>query len=393
MTASALTLNAGSSSLKFALFDLAGGEPVEAFRGQIEGLGANAEFSVKPASGEKLQAFGPRPTAAQTHVEALREILGFAAEHGGGRTIRAIGHRVVHGGVEFTGATIVDAPILERMRALTPLAPLHQPHNIECIEASQKVFPEALQIACFDTAFHRSHSWVNDTFALPPEYFEAGIRRYGFHGLSYEHIARELQKIAPDIALGRIIIAHLGNGASMCAVKEGKSVSSTMSFTPLDGLSMGTRCGQIDAGVLLHLMERGMSAAELSHLLHKGSGLKGMSGISHDMREIEEADTPEGRNAIDYFVHRARCEIGALAAALGGLDALVFSGGIGEHAANIRWRICEDFGWLGLSLDAAKNRGSERQLSAAGSRVKVLLVPANEELSIAWQIQSVLAGH
>jgi acetate kinase len=393
MAASVLTLNAGSSSMKFALFELTGEEPAEAFRGQIEGLGGNAVFSVKFASAKAQAALAPRQTAADTHVSALREILSFVQEFGEDHEIGAIGHRVVHGGTSFSAPAIVDALVLETLHGLIPLAPLHQSHNIECIEASQTVFPNAAQIACFDTAFHRTHAWVNDTFGLPSEYYDAGVRRYGFHGLSYEHVCRELGKIAPELAQKRVIMAHLGNGASMCAMNAGKSISSTMSFTPLDGLLMGTRCGQLDAGVVLYLLEqRGMPLEAVSTLLHRGSGLKGMSRISHDIRDIELGDTPEGRNALDYFVHRARCELGALTATLCGLDALVFSGGIGEHAATIRKRICENFDWLGLMLDEEKNQKADQVLSADHSRVRVYIVPANEELSIARHVQALWAA-
>jgi acetate kinase len=393
MTRRVLTLNAGSSSLKFALFDLCDGGPDEAFFGQIEGLGAAATFTVRLPPGKGEPPFAPRRTPSSTHLEALREVLDIIGRFGAGREIAAVGHRIVHGGPEFSGPVAVDGRVLDKLRALRPLAPLHQPHNVAGIEAAKAVFPDALQVACFDTAFHRAHDWVDDTFGLPPDYYDAGVRRYGFHGLAYEHVLGELERIAPDVARGRVILAHLGNGASMCAVRGGKSVSSTMSFTPLDGLSMGTRCGQIDPGVVLYLLsERGMSLDAVSDLLHRGSGLKGMSGVSQDVRDIEAADTPAARRAIEYFVHRARHEIGALAAALGGLDALVFSGGIGEHAVRIRASICQNFEWLGLSLDPERNRRPDRLVSADGSRVKAFIVAANEEMTIARQTQAVLAG-
>jgi acetate kinase len=390
MTSRVLTLNAGSSSLKFALFDLRGGELDEDCFGQIEGLGGAATFLVRLAPGKGGPPFQRQPTTSSTHLEALREVLDFIRTFGADREISAVGHRIVHGGPDFDGPAVVDAGVLERLRALRSLAPLHQPHNVAGIEAARSVFPDALQVACFDTAFHRSHDWVNDAFGLPPEYFEAGIRRYGFHGLAYEHVLGELEKIDPGLARGRVVLAHLGNGASMCAVKGGKSVSSTMSFTPLDGLAMGTRCGQLDPGVVLYLLgERGMALDAVFDLLHKGSGLKGMSGVSQDVRDIEAADTPAARHAIDYFVHRARYEIGALAAVLGGVDALVFSGGIGEHAAAIRARICENFEWLGLTLDQERNRKSEREVSAGNSRVKSYILAADEELTIARQTQAI----
>ncbi|WP_245434038.1 acetate/propionate family kinase [Rhodomicrobium lacus] len=387
-----ITLNAGSSSLKFALFDIQDDGIAETFRGQVEGLHTDAaEFSVKAAPGSDMPSFAPRPTVSASHVAALHEVLDFVHHHGGERKIVGVGHRIVHGGTKFTKPLRVDEDALLELRTLIPLAPLHQTHNIRCILAARKVFPAAVQVACFDTAFHRSHTWENDTFGLPPEYYDAGVRRYGFHGLSYEHLVDELRGFAPEIAEGRVIMAHLGNGASMCAMKEGRSVSSTMSFTPLDGLAMGTRCGQIDAGVVLHLLtERRMSVDAVTQLLHRGSGLKGMSGFSHDVRDLEKTDTPGARGALTYFVHRARYEIGALTAVLGGLDALVFSGGIGEHAADLRARICAGFDWLGLSLDAQRNARHERLLSADTSRVKIFVVAANEEKTIAEHTLSFL---
>lgn len=388
-----LTLNAGSSSLKFALFDLQKDGPDKAYFGQIEGLGGAATFTVVLPPGKGEPPFTPKPMRSSTHLEALREVLDFIGRFGEGPEIAAVGHRIVHGGTEFLGPAAVDERVLDALRALRPLAPLHQPHNIAGIEAVKAVFPNVLQVACFDTAFHRTHDWVDDTFGLPSVYYDAGVRRYGFHGLAYEHVLGELGQIAPDLARGRIILAHLGNGASMCAVRNGKSISSTMSFTPLDGLAMGTRCGQLDPGVVLYLLsERGMSVDAVSNLLHRGSGLKGMSGVSQDVRDIEAADTPASRRAIDYFVHRARTEIGALAAVLGGLDALVFSGGIGEHAHHIRARICENFEWLGLALDPERNRRPDPIVSADGSKVKAYIVSANEELTIARQTQAILAG-
>jgi acetate kinase len=393
MTRKVLTLNAGSSSLKFAIFDLHDDGPDEAFFGQIEGLGAAATFTVRLPPGKGKAPFAPKRTPSGTHLEALREVIDFIGSIGAGDEIVAVGHRIVHGGSEFSGPAAVEGGVLDKLRALRPLAPLHQPHNIAGIEAAKAVFPDALQVACFDTAFHRTHDWVNDAFGLPPEYYDAGVRRYGFHGLAYEHVLGELEQIAPDLARGRIVLAHLGNGASMCAVRDGKSVSSTMSFTPLDGLAMGTRCGQLDPGVVLYLLsERGMSLDTVSNLLHRGSGLKGMSGVSQDVRDIEAADTTASRRAIDYFVHRARTEIGALAAVLGGLDALVFSGGIGEHAHHIRARICENFEWLGLALDPERNRRPDRMVSADRSRVKAFIVAANEELTIARQTHGILAA-
>lgn len=261
---------------------------------------------------------------------------------------------------------------------------MHQPHNLSGIAASHAAFPGAAQIACFDTAFHRAHPWVNDTFALPREYYDKGVRRYGFHGLSYEYVSGQLRKIAPDVAAGRVVIAHLGAGASMCGMRSGKSIASTMGFSALDGLPMGTRCGQLDPAVVLYLMDHeGLSSKDVAEILYKHSGLSGLSGLSGDMRELEEAGTPEAEQAIDYFVFRIRRELGGLAAALNGLDALVFCGGIGENSARIRHRICEGLGWLGLDLDDARNVRNDMRVSNLPSRAQIFVIKTDEEAMIA----------
>jgi acetate kinase len=296
----------------------------------------------------------------------------------------AVGHRVVHGGVDFTGPVLIDDDTLVALRRLVPLAPLHQPHNIAGIVAARTAFPSALQVACFDTAFHRSQPFVNDTFALPRELYREGVRRYGFHGLSYEHVMRALERLAPHHAHGRLVVAHLGNGASMCAVSGGRSVASTMGFTALDGLPMGTRCGQLDPGVLLYLMgEKGLSASDIEDLLYRRSGLLGLSGISHDMRRLLASTEPAAREAIDYFVFRVRRELGAMIAVLSGLDAVVFCGGIGEHAVEIRERILRGFEWIGIELDESRNRAGETVISSERSRVRAMVVPTDEEATIA----------
>jgi acetate kinase len=287
----------------------------------------------------------------------------------------------------------LDEEVTGELERFSPFAPLHQPHNLAGVRAARDAFPEALQVACFDTAFHRNHPWVNDTFALPREYYEKGIRRYGFHGLSYEFIAGELARSAPHLHSGRVVVAHLGNGASMCALMGGRSVGSTMGLSALDGLPMGTRCGQIDPGVLLYLMdEEGMGADEISDLLYRRSGLLGLSGLSNDMRRLEAADAPEAAQAIDYFVFRIRRELGALSAVLGGLDALVFTGGIGENSALVRERVCTGQDWLGIELDRARNADGARVISADLSRARVLVIPTNEELVIARASARMLAG-
>ncbi len=380
-----LTLNAGSSSLKFAAFQLADGDELRPLAaGQIEGLGATAKGEVETAAGEKTDiAFNPSDSPVD-HRAAMRAILGWLDKAGHAGSVAAVGHRVVHGGPDLVDPALVDDAILARLRALIPLAPLHEPHNIAGIEAAMKAFPTTPQIACFDTAFHRSHPFVDDTFALPRSYYDEGVRRYGFHGLSYEYITRTLRTVAPRIALGKVIIAHLGNGASMCAVKAGRSIASTMSFTALDGLAMGTRCGQIDPGVLLYLMaEKGMTSDQISDLLYKDSGLKGMSGLSQDMRELETSDKPAARDAIAYFVTRARREIGGLAAALEGADAIVFTAGIGEHAWRARESILSGMEWMGIRLDRKANRVDAQIISAEASPVTVFVIPTDEERMIA----------
>ncbi len=368
-----LTLNAGSSSIKFALFD-GEAEIAERVRGQIEGLGSTphlrAEQGGKPIADQKLQAH-----EAADHETALAVVLALLRNTISKMTISAVGHRIVHGGVDYSEPVVLDEERLAYLARLSPLAPLHQPHNLSGVRAAQRAFPGALQVACFDTAFHRSHPWVNDTYALPRELYEQGIRRYRFHGLSYEYVIGRLKQIAPFYEEGRVVVMHLGNGASMCAVRNGQSVGSSMGFTALDGLPMGTRCGQLDPGVVLYLMqEKGMSAGEIEDLLYRRSGLKGLSGLSQDMRELEAAGTPEAMQAIDYFVFRIRRELGSMAAILSGLDALVFCGGIGEHAFRIRERVCRGFEWLGLELDDLRNRDHQTVISSDRSRVRIFVI-------------------
>jgi acetate kinase len=286
--------------------------------------------------------------------------------------------------VYFTAPVIVTDEVLEKLRTLVPLAPLHQPHNIAGILAAREAWPHVQQVACFDTAFHRAHPFVNDVFALPRRYYDEGVRRYGFHGLSYEYITGRLREIAPHHAAGRVVVAHLGNGASMCAIRDGQSVASSMGLTALDGLPMGTRCGQLDPGVVLYLMqEKHMGADAITDLLYRESGLKGLSGVSHDMRELEASDKPEAAQAIEYFVFRIRRELGGLAAVLKGIDAIVFCGGIGEHAWRVRERVLEGMEWIGVELDRLANRDSAQVISSDRSRVRVFVIPTDEEAMIA----------
>ncbi|MEC9344223.1 MAG: acetate/propionate family kinase [Pseudomonadota bacterium] len=386
-----LTINAGSSSIKFALFG-PGGEPVERVRGMVEELGVRPRFRAQ-AGGEVLVDRALPAGEVGDHAAALDLVLGLIGDRFRDAGIAGVGHRVVHGGPGHDRPALIDDRVLAGLEDLSPLAPLHQPHNLSGIRAARAAFPDAAQVACFDTAFHRTHAWTEDVFALPREFHEAGVRRYGFHGLSYEYVAGRLQEIEPAAARGKVIVCHLGNGASMCALHDGRSMASTMGFTALDGLAMGTRCGQIDPGVLLYLMQqRGMSPDEIEDLLYRRSGLLGLSGLSHDMRVLEQADSEEARRAIGYFIARARREIGALGAVLGGLDMLVFCAGIGENGAAVRASICRDFGWLGIELDETRNRAGEPVISAPGSRVIVRVVETDEEIMIARHTAALLAG-
>ena len=379
MTEAVLTLNAGSSSLKVALFPLDGDAIIAS--GLADRIGAEGVMKLKQADGAPLPAASGDLT---THHGAMRTAIDSFRLAFPQLKLEAVGHRVVHGGAEFAEPVVVDDAVLAQLEQSAAFAPLHQPHNLAGIRAAMALFPAAPQVACFDTAFHRNHPWVNDAFALPRAFYDEGVRRYGFHGLSYAYVAGELNRFAPQIAAGRVIVAHLGNGASMCAIQNGQSVASTMGFSALDGLPMGTRCGQLDPGVLLYLMDqRGMSAKEISDLLYKQSGLLGLSGLSNDMRTLEAAGTPEAIQAIDYFVFRCQREVGALAAAMGGIDALVFCGGIGENSRLIRARICERLGWMGIEIDHALNTANETVISSAMARTTVMVVPTNEELVIA----------
>jgi acetate kinase len=380
-----LTLNAGSSSLKFAAFSLAdGAEPSQLASGQIEGIGATAKGGVTTAAGEKSDLTFDPSGGRVDHQAAIGAILGWLGKAGYDASVTAVGHRVVHGGPDLVEPKLIDESVIASLKQLIPLAPLHEPHNIAGIEAAMKAFPSIPQVACFDTAFHRSHPFIDDTFALPRSYYDEGVRRYGFHGLSYEFITRKLRKIAPQIAREDVVIAHLGNGASMCAVRDGRAVASTMSFTALDGLPMGTRCGQLDPGVVLYLMaEKKMSVDEVSDLLWKDSGLKGMSGISQDMRELEASSSPAARDAIAYFVSRIRRELAGLAATVDGVAAVVFTAGIGEHSWKVREAVLRDMEWMGIHLDIEANRANAQIISAKHSPTIVFIIPTDEERMIA----------
>jgi acetate kinase len=389
-----LTLNAGSSSLKFALYGLSQALPLLA-HGQVEGLGdeQRPRLHVSLADGERHTQALAHQAGRPDHDAALDALLALLQAQFPRRKVRAVSHRVVHGGPEFAQPVRLDAALLQALAAFSPLAPLHQPHNLAGVRAAQAAFPAAVQVACFDTAFHRSHPFVADTFALPRRFYEQGVRRYGFHGLSYEYIARRLREADPLRAQGRVVVAHLGNGASMCALLNGRSVASTMGFTALDGLPMGTRCGQLDPGVLLYLMsEQGMGAAEISELLYTNAGLKGLSGESHDVRVLEASGSAAARDALAYFVDRARRELAGMTSCLGGLDALVLTGGIGENAVGVRAALLRDLAWMGIQLDPEANRDNAAVISSPGSPVCVRVMPTDEERMLAEHALELLAG-
>jgi acetate kinase len=395
-----LTLNAGSSSIKFALFARGATIPQQPeLVGQIDGIGAaggqHAHLKAKDAAGQvlddiDLELAGPAETE---HKAALGFLVDWLHQHEAGWRICGVGHRVVHGAQRFSQPIILDAAIVDALRGFIPLAPLHQPHNLAGIDAMTSALPGIPQIACFDTAFHRSQPEVAQLFALPRAITAQGVRRYGFHGLSYEYIAEVLPRhLADDRASGRVIVAHLGNGASMCAMKNLKSQASTMGFTAVDGLMMGSRTGNLDPGVLLYLMDyQKMDAKALTRMLYKESGLLGVSGISQDMRILLDSPAPEAREAVDLFCYRVVREIGSLTAALGGLDALVFTGGIGEHGAPVRAMVCDWLGWLGLRLSSAANDKNASIISTADSKIDVLVIPTNEEWIIARHTADLVA--
>jgi acetate kinase len=380
-----LTLNAGSSSIKFALFDAR--EPVARapeLAGQIDGIGARPHIKVRDRAGRRLDDVDLPLATEAPHRAALAVLVEWLHGHESGRRIVAAGHRVVHGGTRYAQPVLIDESTLEALEGFIPLAPLHQPHNLAGVTAMRATLPGVPQVACFDTAFHRTQPTLAQLFALPRRITAEGVRRYGFHGLSYEYIAEILPAHLGERADGRVIVTHLGNGASACAMHRRRSCATSMGFTALDGLVMGTRSGAIDPGVLVYLMDRhGMDARALEKLLYRESGLLGVSGISQDMRELLASREREAREAVDLFCYRLVREIGALAAVLGGLDALVFTGGIGEHAAPVREKVCTALAWLGLDFDAAANAAGATVVSRPAGRVTALVLPTNEEWMIA----------
>jgi acetate kinase len=392
MSDAILVLNAGSSSIKYSVFSCGAGDLTLAMRGLLEGLYTSPRFSAKDAAGASMGEKSWGEGKRLGHDGAIEHLIGFLREHRGNHRLIAIGHRVVHGGLQYAEPTLVNADVLANLEKLVSLAPLHQPHNLAPIRIVAARTPDLPQVACFDTAFHRAQPELAQAFALPPAITDRGVRRYGFHGLSYEYIASALPGIDAKAAAGRVVVAHLGNGASMCAIKAGKSVASTMGFTAVDGLPMGTRSGALDPGVVLYLMdEMKMDARAIEKLIYQQSGLLGVSGVSSDMRALLESKEPRAKLAVDLFVYRIGRELGSLAAALGGLDALVFTGGIGERAVPIRERVCRDAGWLGIELDAEANAKDGPRISTAGSRVPAWAVSTNEELMIARHTRRLIA--
>lgn len=379
-----LTLNAGSSSIKFSLYVLP--QLIQLAVGQVEGVGSAPLFKVKlPSSGSDMVLAWGQESEPINHQQALSEIIAWIHQEFSQLEIVAIGHRVVHGGQKYTKATLIDDELMQNLEEFVGLAPLHMPHNLFGIKLAREQFGAIPQIACFDTAFHRVHSFVDDCYALPREFYDKGICRYGFHGLSYEYIAEKLMHLFPKEFRGKTIVAHLGNGASMTALRDGVSIASTMGFSSLDGLPMGTRCGEIDPGVLLYMMQHeGMDARQISDILYKKSGLLGLSGgISSDMRTLEVSEAKEAKEALDYYVREIKREIGALTALLSGLDVLVFTGGIGENSVLIRSRVLENMSWLGIKLDEDSNQNGETIISADDSKVLCLKMHTDEERVIA----------
>jgi acetate kinase len=382
-------INAGSSSLKFSVYE---GER-RLLTGQVDGIGVRPAVTATGPDGQAIAAPDLGKPAPATPSEVLPRLLPWLREQIGGKRISALGHRVVHGGLRHSRPARVTPELLAELEALVPLAPLHEPHNLAPIRMALSLNPDLPQVACFDTAFHRTAPEVEQAFALPYALYDEGVRRYGFHGLSYEYISSVLPEQAPEIADGRVVVAHLGNGCSACALKAGVSVATTMGFTALDGLPMGTRCGALDAGVVLHLIQqKGMSAEALVDLLYRRSGMLGLSGVSSDFRQLLASPEPRARFALEVFYYRAACEIGALAAALGGLDGIVFTAGIGENAVAVRSSICRACAWLGVEIDEVANSRHQTRISTPTSRVGAYMIKTDENLMIARHARALVGG-
>jgi acetate kinase len=393
MTDVILVLNAGSSSFKFSLFAQASGDLALIARGQAEGLYTSTRFVAKGGDGKVIEEKAWGDGASLGHAGALDHLIGFLRERSDGYRLVGVGHRVVHGGLEYSHPARMTEAVLKALEKYIPLAPLHQPHNLAPIRLLMQRSPDLPHVACFDTAFHRSMPAVAQAFALPKSITDRGVVRYGFHGLSYEYIASVLPQVDPKAAAGRTVVLHLGNGSSMCGMSACRSMASTMGFTAVDGLPMGTRCGNLDPGVVLYLMdELKMDVRAIEKLIYQQSGLLGVSGISSDMRALLASGEPGASRAIELYVYRIGRELGSLASALGGVDAVVFTAGIGENSAELRERICAGAAWLGLDLDHDANRAGARRISRAGSRVGAFVVPTNEELMIARHTRAVLTA-
>lgn len=386
-----LALNAGSSSLKFALY--IGGQETPIMNGNCERIGSGGAVKIKDVKGQELAL--PEKCDLQNHGAAMQVVIDALNLHFPHIVVAAAGHRVVHGGDAYDRPVIITDEVLSNLKSFTKLAPLHQPHNLAGIYAAMEYFPNIPQLACFDTAFHRTQDFINEAFAIPYHFYEQGVLRYGFHGLSYDYINSEIARIAPELHQGKVVVAHLGNGTSLCAIENGKSKASSMGFSVLDGLPMGTRCGQIDPGVIFHLLEtEGMSVAEVSHMLYYESGLLGLSGgLSNDMRTLSEAGTEAGDRAIAYFVNKVRMGIASMAATMQGIDLLVFTAGIGENSALVRRQVCEGLTWLGIDFDEVSNRDGEGQrlISTDSSKLKVMVIPTDEEIVIVRAARELLS--
>jgi acetate kinase len=387
-----LVINAGSSSIKFSVFETAADRSLTVdLHGQVESIGTSPRLKIADAQGRGV---ADQTIAGKDHRAAFAAIQDWFADHTGSEAgFHGIGHRVVHGGMTYSEPVVIDERVMTVLEELVPLAPLHQPHHIAAIRAVAAVAPEVPQVACFDTAFHRNQPALAREFALPRELTARGIRRYGFHGLSYEYIVSKLPDVAPECANGKLVVAHLGNGASMCAIEEGRSIATTMGFTPVDGLPMGTRSGALDPGVILYLLQHErMDANAVEHLIYERSGLLGVSGLSSDMRTLLASNAPAAKEAVELFVYRIGRELGSLAAALGGLDALIFTGGIGENAAEIRARVCRHAGWIGIALDEEAHARGGPLISSSGSAVSVWVVPTDENLMVARHTRRLIDG-
>ncbi|HVO45723.1 MAG TPA: acetate/propionate family kinase [Steroidobacteraceae bacterium] len=384
MSDAIVVLNAGSSSIKFSVFLCSGDNLSLYLRGIVESLNDSPRFVAKDAAGAVIADWPISSPDQKGHAGGVRHLVQFLRSQAGGHRLAAVGHRIVHGGIRFTEPVRIDAAVVQELEQLVPLAPLHQPHNLAPIRTLLERAPQVPQVACFDTSFHRTNPQIAQLFALPLEFAEAGLRRYGFHGLSYEYIASVLPRYDARAAAGRTVVMHLGNGSSMCALKAGQSITSTMGFTAIDGLPMGTRCGSMDPGAVLFLARlRGLDASAIEELIYYHAGLLGVSGISADMRTLLASSDPRAALAIDLYVYRIGRELGSLAAALGGLDAIVFTAGIGENAAALRERVCRDAAWMGVTLDESANAANGPRITTDSSAVAAWVIPTNEELMIA----------